>query len=135
MRYKVPFSILTPVDPVVNDWIDTIPDIYRKRPALLDFLVRLAPRIYHTKDPVAQGVNPFYKIIELLNADKLYYDDLRRLKEYYDFDIIRYLTQDNLAENYVGYPCYNAAQLKSALGQRKNLTQSGTLADILANII
>lgn len=134
MKYKIPITILTPVDPLVNEWLHTIPEQFRENPNLMDFLVRLAPRIYHNGD-ISQGLNPFYKIIEILNAAKLTYVNLQKIKEYYDIDIIRYLTQDNIAEMYVGFPCHCAADLKSALCPRKNKTNEYTLPAILSNLV
>lgn len=134
MKYEIPFSLSTPVDPIVNEWIDKIPEIYRNRQGLLDFLVRLAPRIYENGQ-VGNGVNPFYKIVELLDADKLYYMDLETLNEYYHFDIIRYLVQDNRAEEYVHYPCYCPDDLRKALSVRNNRTGRYALAEILSRII
>ncbi|MCH5222136.1 MAG: hypothetical protein J1F05_07445 [Muribaculaceae bacterium] len=133
-KYKIPFNILTPVNPIVNKYIHTIPEKYRNNPGLMDFLVRLAPKIYESGE-IGAGVNPFYKIIEILGADKLYYSNLQKIKEYYNVDIIRYLTQDNLVEYYVDYPCYCAADLKNALGERRNITDSNTLVSILSGIV
>ncbi len=134
MDYKVPFSMRTPIDPIVYQWIDTIPDKYQQAPDLMDFLLRLAPNIYHG-GIVGEGVNPFYKIIEILNAPKLYYENLLKIHEYYDFYFISYLTQGNRGEYYTGYPCKNASSLKKALKERKNQTTKDTLSNILANII
>lgn len=134
MRFKVPFSLNTPVDPKIYEWVHTIPEKYQQNPGLMDFLLRLAPNIYHNGN-VGEGVNPFYKIIEILNAPELYYENLLKIQEYYDFDIISYLTQDNLGELYTGYPCNNESGLKKALRQRKNQTTKYTMTEILANII
>lgn len=134
MRYKLPFSLNTPVDPMVYEWVHTIPDKYKQNPGLMDFLLRLAPNIYHN-GIVGEGVNPFYKIVEILNAPELYYENLLKIQEYYEFDIISYLTHDNLGELYTGYPCNNELGLKKALGQRRNQTTKYTMTEILANII
>lgn len=102
----------------------------------MDFLLRVCHRIYEGNGIRRDSnINPFYKIIELLQADKLEYWHLQKIKEYYHFDIIRYLTKDNRAEFYVGYPCFNAQQLKSALGARKNITDKDTLVHILSSIV
>ena len=119
---------------MVNEWLHTIPKQFRKNSTLMDFLIRLAPRIYHD-GVIGKGVNPFYKIIEILNSDKMTYVNLQTIKEYYDVDIIRYLTQDNIAEYYVGYPCHCAADLRRALGSRKNMTDATTLATLLSSMV
>lgn len=135
MKYPVP-TLNTPIDPILNEWISEIPENFRQKAGLMDFLMRIGHRIYDGNDISRDSnINPFYKIIELLRADRLEYWHLQKIKEYYHFDIIRYLTKDNLAENYVGYPCYNAAELKSALCQRRNITNKDTLANILSNIL
>ncbi len=124
-----------PINPVLNEWIDTIPEKYRRNQGLMDCIMRFADRIYDGPEGVSKGANPFYKLIELLNYDKLYYSSLQTLKKYYHVDLIKHLTKDGLAEFYSGYSCQNAAQLKSALGQRKNQTTDTTLAQILSNMI
>ena len=134
MKYKIPFSILTPVDPAINEWLPNIPEKLLNNSSLMSCLLRLAPRIYNS-GKIGSGVNPFYKIVEILGADKLYYHNLQIIKEYYDVDMIRYLTQDNLAEFYVGYPCHNANELRSALCQRKNKTNELTLISILSAMV
>lgn len=135
MKYPIP-TLKSPIDPILYDWIDTIPKDFRQNPGLMDFLLRICHRIYEGNGFGREsGINPFYKINELLQASKLEYWHLQRIKEYYHFDIIRYLTEGNIAENYVGYPCFNARQLRSALGVRKNVTTKVTLADILSNIV
>ncbi len=125
----------SPINPILNDWIYTIPDEFRSNQALMDCILRFADRIYDGPDGVGSGVNPFYKIIELLRADKLYYSSLQTLRDYYHVDLIKYLTDGNLGEYYTGYPCNNAAQLKSALGFRKNQTTENTLAMILSAMV
>lgn len=135
MKYQIP-TIMTPIDPTLYDWVYTIPERFRRKAGLMDFLLRIGHRIYEGNGIARNSnVNPFYKIIELLKADKLQYYHLQKIKEYYHFDIIRYLTKGNVGENYTGYPCNNAAQLRSALCLRKNLTNKDTLADILSNIV
>lgn len=129
-------TLLTPKEPILNDWIDTIPEQFRNNTGLMAFLQRVCHRIYDGNGIERNSnINPFYKIIELLQANKLEYWHLQKIKEYYHFDIIRYLTKDNRAEYYVGYPCFNAQQLKSALGTRKNITDKYTLIQILSNIV
>lgn len=134
MKYKLPFSYLDKVDPRIDEWIDTIPLEFRMNRGLMDFLKRLGS--YSIQNNLFNnGVNPFYKIVESLNMDKLYYDTLKTLKDYYKIDLITYLTQDNLAELYVNYPCYNASDLERVLKSRKNITNSNTLIRILEVII
>lgn len=136
MKYQIP-TLQTPIDTILYDWVDTIPEHLRQKAGLMDLLLRICGRIYNTDDGISRNsnINPFYKIIELLSAEKLEYWHLQKIKEYYHFDIIRYLTKDNIAEVYVGYPCYDSKALKSALCQRNNKTNSETLANILANIV
>jgi len=135
MKYPMP-TLLTPKDPTLNYWIDTIPEQFRNNTGLMDFLLRVCHRIYDGNGIERDSrTNPFYKIIELLRANKLEYWHLQKIKEYYHFDIIRYLTEDNRAEHYIGYQCFNAKQLKSALGARKNITDKDTLVQILSKIV
>lgn len=135
MKYPMP-TLLTPKDPIINDWTYTIPEQFRNNTGLMDFLSRVCHRIYDGNDiECNSNINPYYKIIELLQANKLEYWHLQKIKEYYHFDIIRYLTEDNRAEHYIGYPCFNAKQLKSALGARKNITDKNTLVQILSKIV
>lgn len=134
MKYKIPFSILSPVDPVINEWLPNIPEKFLCNSSLMSCLLRLASRIYNSGE-IGSGINPFYKIVEILGADKLYYHNLQIIKEYYEVDMIRYLTQDNLAEFYVGYPCHNANELKNALCHRKNKTNELTLISILSAMV
>lgn len=134
MKYPE-LSLKTPINPILNEWVDTIPEKYRRNPGLMDCIMRFADRIYDGPEGVAKGINPFYKLIELLNAEKLYYSSLQTLKSYYHVDLIKYLTKGDLAEYYTGYPCSNATQLKSALSQRKNQTTGDTLAQILSAML
>ncbi len=135
MKYPMP-TLLTPKDPIINDWTYTIPEQFRNNTGLMDFLSRVCHRIYDGNGIERNSnINPYYKIIELLQANKLEYWHLQKIKEYYHFDIIRYLTEDNRAEHYIGYPCFNAKQLKSALGARKNITDKDTLVKILSKIV
>ncbi len=134
MKYP-PLTSFSPINPILNEWIDSIPEKYRCNPELMDCIMRFADRIYDGPDGVGKGVNPFYKLIELLNADKLYYSALQTLKEYYHLDLIKYLTEGNRSEHYIGYPCNNATQLKSALGARKNQTNGATLTHILSSMV
>lgn len=135
MKYPMP-TLLTPKNPIINDWTDTIPEQFRRNTGLMDFLLRVCHRIYDGNGIERNSnINPYYKIIELLQANKLEYWHLQKIKEYYYFDIIRYLTEDNRAEHYIGYPCFNAKQLKSALGARKNITDKDTLVQILSKIV
>ncbi len=124
-----------PINPILNEWIDIIPEKYSRNQGLMDCIMRFADRIYDGPDGVGKGVNPFYKLIEVLNSDKLYYSSLQTLKNYYHVDLIDHLTKGNLAEYYIGYPCRDAVQLKSALGQRKNKTTSDTLVQILSSML
>lgn len=125
----------SPINPILNEWVNTIPEEYRKNRVLMDCIMRFADRIYAGPEGVAKGVNPFYKLIELLNADKLYYSSLETLKSYYHVDLIKHLTKGGLAKYYTGYPCVNATQLKSALSLRKNQTTGYTLAQILSAML
>lgn len=135
MKFYLP-TLATPVDPSLYDWTYTVPERFRQKAGLMDFLLRICHRIYDGNGIRRNSnVNPFYKIIELLQKDRLEYWHLQTIKEYYHFDIIRYLTADNIGEKYVGYPCNNAEQLRSALGPRKNNTDGETLANILSNIV
>lgn len=134
MKYPE-LSLKTPINPILYEWVDTIPEKYRRNRGLMDCMMRFVDRIYDGPDGVAKGVNPFYKIIELLNADKLYYSNLQTLRDYYHVDLIKHLTKGDLAEYYTGYPCSNAAELKSALGERKNQTTGDTLSNILSVMV
>ena len=125
----------SPINPILNEWIYTIPAKFRCNQGLMDCILRFADRIYDGPNGVGRGVNPFYKIIELLNADKLYYSSLQTLRDYYHVDRIKYLTEGSRGEYYTGYPCNNASQLKSSLGHRKNHTTEDTLAQILSAMI
>lgn len=135
MQYSNP-TIFTPIDPFLHNWTTSIPERFRQNAGLMAFLLRICHRIYDGNG-IERGsnINPFYKIVELLRANKLEYWHLQKIKEYYHFDIIRYLTKDNRAEYYVGYPCSNANQLRSALGTRENITDKDTLVNILSNIV
>lgn len=135
MKYHIP-TLNTPIDPCLNDWVYTIPEHLRKKDGLLDCLLRICDGIYEGNGIERDSnINPFYKILELLRANKLEYWHLQKIKEYYHFDIIRYLTEENRGEAYLGYPCNNAKQLRSALGSRNNKTTADTLANILSNIV
>lgn len=133
MKYEIPFTLNTSVNPIIYEWIEELPNEYRNNPGLYEFLIRMAPRIYENIG--GKNYNPFYKILEFLDCDQLTYYNLKEIKRYYGIDLIKYLTQDNLAEYYVGYPCYNAADLKRALTPRKNMTHRKTLTRILEVII
>lgn len=135
MKYPIP-TINTPIDPILIPWEKELPEKIRKKTSLMNFLMRVCHRIYDNNGISRESeINPFYKIVELLDADRLEYGHLQKIKEYYHFDIIRYLTCGNRAEHYIGYPCYSAKDLRSALAERKNLTDENTLANILSCII
>lgn len=135
MQYSNP-TIFTPIDPILHNWTTSIPERFRQNAGLMAFLLRICHRIYDGNG-IERGsnINPFYKIVELLEKSRLEYIHLQTIKEYYHFDIIRYLTNGNIGENYIGYPCNSAKQLRSALGNRKNITDRDTLANILSNIV
>lgn len=130
----VPFSIQTPINPKVREWVYTIPTKYREHPSLMDCLLRLAPGIYHD-NLIGENVNPFYKIIEILGEPQLYYHNLQKIKEYYNLDLISYLTKGNRGEYYIHYSCRNSDELKIALDERHNSTNEDTLTNILSNLI
>lgn len=132
--YKIPFTINTPINPSIKKWEHTIPEKYRTYPDLMDFLLRLGSYAIENNH-FNEGVNPLYKIIEMLGADKLYYSNLEVIKEYYNIDLITYLTQQNLAELYVGASCLNAEDLKKALSEKNNKTNDYTLASILRVLV
>ncbi len=134
MKYTFPFSPSTPVNPIVNKWKGAIPEAYRDFASLYDFLLHLVSWNYEN-GKIEGDANPFYKIVELLEADKLHYSDLLTLKKYYHIDIIRYLLANNLAEVYVHYPCYCPADLRKALSVRNNRTGRYALAKILSRSI
>lgn len=131
MKYTFPFSSSTPVNPIVNKWKGAIPEAYHDFTSLYGFLLHLVSWNYEN-GKIEGDANPFYKIVELLEADKLYYSDLLALKKYYHIDIIRYLLENNLAEAYVNYPCYCPDDLRKALSVRNNRTGRYVLAKILS---
>ena len=135
MNYSIP-TLSSPIDPILYDWVYTLPEPVRQNPCLMNFLMRVGSRIYEGNGfDRSSYINPFYKIIELLNAPKLEFWHLQKLNEYYHFDIIHYLTSKNLGEYYLGYPCNNVTQLRNALGIKKNITDECTLTKILSAIV
>ncbi|MDE5835664.1 MAG: hypothetical protein K2H50_01505 [Paramuribaculum sp.] len=135
MAYFTP-SLKTPINPILYCWIKTVPEQFREKQELMDFLLRICHRIYDGNGfGRDSNVNPFYKIVELLQCDKLEFEHLQRIKEYYHFDIISYLIEGNRGEFYFGYPCNNENQLRSALCRGKNITTKETLTNILSNIV
>lgn len=135
MEYPFP-TLNTPIDPILYDWIHTIPEQFRQNTGLMNFLLRVCHRIYDGNGfERNSNIDPFYKIRELLLKDRLEYCHLKTIKEYYHFDIISYLTNGNIGESYIGFPCNNAQELRSALGVRKNLTNKDTLTAILSNVV
>ncbi|MDE7368209.1 MAG: hypothetical protein K2N08_00325 [Muribaculaceae bacterium] len=133
MKYKIPFSTNSPIDPIAYKYLDRVPQTIREHGALMDCLLHLAPRLY-INNPI-ENVDPYYKIVELLQYPKLTYDTLLTIKRYYKIDLIRYLIENNLAEYYIGYPCYSASDLRKALSEKRNQTDGSTLGQILANMI
>ncbi len=127
-------TLKTPIDPILYDWIDTIPVNIQQRPQLMDFLMRICHRIYKGINRNS-NINPFYKIIELLSQEKLEFWHLQTINEYYNFDIIHHLTNGNIGEKYVGHPCHNEEELRIALSQKNNITNKNTLTNILSNIV
>lgn len=135
MKYPIP-TIFSPIDPALNEWKGQIPEKFRQNKELMDFLLRICHRIYEGNNIARDSnVNPFYKIVELLNKNRLEYDTLEKIDEYYHFDIIGYLIDGNRGEFYLGYPCNNKKQLQIALGNKRNLTNEDTLVNILSNIV
>lgn len=130
-KYPIPFNIMTPVDQRALDNVHLLPEWIRKWPALMDCLLRLAPRIYRSPG-ICQIINPYYKIEELLERDKLYYSDLKLFEEYYFYSISQYLIKNELTEFYVGEICRNEHELKRALSPENNITDRYTLARILS---
>lgn len=126
-----------PIDPSLKEWTKNIPEKYLEDEPLMDCLYRFVGRIKDNSE-IADGVNPFYKVIELLSKceqTNLQYEYLQTLDEYYHLDIINYLTEANRGEFYTQYPCNNKSELKRSLNQRNNKTSDSTLRDILANMI
>lgn len=134
-NYSIP-TIDTPIDPILNNWVNTIPPHLRERTTLMDFLMRVSHGIYDGNGIKRDShTNPFYKFLELLKKDKLVYKDLKTINEYYHIDIISYLTKGNRGEFYLGYPCNNVSQLRKALDEKNNITDKDTLANILSNMV
>lgn len=134
MGYDLPISMDTKVDPLVLEWEKDLPEDIKRNRGLRDFLVRMAPRIYDNIG--GANYDPFYKIVEILKEDKLYYNSLKVIRRYYGIDLIRFLIEnEELCEMYLGYICTDEQQLKSALGERKNKTDKYTLTRILQNRI
>ena len=135
MAYRKP-TLHTPIDPILNDWIKTIPQQFREKTGLMDFLLRICQHIYEGNGfSRNSNINPFYKIVEVLQCDTLKFEHLQKIQEYYHFDIISYLIEGNRGEFYFGYPCNNKNQLRSALSREKNITTKETLINILSNIV
>ena len=131
MSYILPISWETKIDPAVLEWAYDLPEEIKQNKGLYEFLKRMASRIYK-----GSNSDPFYKIIEILAEDKLYYKSLKTIKEYYDIDLIKYfIEKEELCEFYIGYICNDAKQLESALGKRKNKTDKYTLTKLLENIL
>lgn len=130
-------TIHTPINPILNEWVDKIPSDIREKTTLMDFLMRVCDGIYRDENGTENDYNgnPFYKIIEILRAENLTYDGLETIMEYYHVDIARYLIDKNLGEYYLGYPCNNKKQLKKALSPKNNMTDNSTLIAILSNIV
>lgn len=126
-----------PIDPSLKDLTKNLPEKYLEDQPLMDCLYRFVGRIKDNSD-MAKWVNPFYKVIELLNKceqTNLQYEYLQTLDEYYHLDIINYLTEDNRGEYYTQHPCNNKSELERSLRPRNNKTSDTTLRDILANMI
>lgn len=131
MKYVIPISLETKVNPLVLEWANDLPEEIKKNRGLYDFLIRMASRIYK-----GSNNDPFNKIVEILHEDKLSYNSLETIKRYYDIDLVKYLVdRDELCEFYLGYICNDAKQLESALGKRKNRTDKYTLTKLLENIL
>ena len=64
-------SIKSPVDQSVLSWIDSVPDKYRENITLMDCVTRFVHRINDLPD--FGGINPFYKLTEILSSSEMYY--------------------------------------------------------------
>jgi hypothetical protein len=117
----------------INEY--NLPEQYFRDSGLMHSLNKFVRNIYKHVD---ESVNPYYKVIELLERDQqehcMSYFDLETLEEYYSLPIIEYLTQDGCSNYYLGYSCFNAAELKRALKPKYNQTDGRTLRDLLANM-
>jgi hypothetical protein len=112
-----------------------LPDDIREDDALMLSLDKFVGNIY---SQVGAGVNPYYKIVEILQRnniqDRLEYNDLEMIDEYYNASIIDYLTKGGRGEYYTKRPCNNRKELKSSLSLRNNCTDGQTLRNIISNM-
>lgn len=127
-------SITDPINPKLKNWIDHVPESIRNNEPLMDCLLRFVDRLWSNLN-TTENTNPFYKILEKLREDKLYYNSLETIDEYYSLGIIDYLIDGNRGEYYIGKPCNTRTQLKKALSVRNNKTDGNTLNIILSAMV